>query len=32
MAQINWLSSFDEALSKARAENKLVFTDFFSPT
>ena len=32
MAQINWIESFDEALYKARAADKLVFADFFSPT
>ena len=32
MAQINWIESFDEGLSKARATDKLVFVDFFSPT
>lgn len=32
MAQVNWLASLEEGLSKARATNKLVFVDFFSPT
>jgi hypothetical protein len=32
MAQIEWIESFKEGLEKARAENKSVFADFFSPT
>jgi len=31
MSQIGWITSFDEGLAKARAENKLVFLDFFNP-
>ena len=31
MIKVNWLQSLEEGLSKARAENKLVFVDFFSP-
>jgi len=31
MTQINWIESFDEGFSKARAEQKLVLLDFFSP-
>jgi hypothetical protein len=28
---IQWATGFDEALSRARAENKPVFLDFFNP-
>ena len=28
---INWITSFTEGLSKAKAENKLVLLDFFNP-
>jgi len=31
MAQINWITSFEEGLAKSKAEEKLVFMDFFSP-
>jgi hypothetical protein len=31
MSQIAWIESFEEGLSKARTENKLVFADFFNP-
>ena len=31
MSQIAWITSFDEGLAKARAENKLIFLDFFNP-
>lgn len=31
MAQIAWIESFEEGLAKARAENRLVFADFFNP-
>lgn len=29
--QIQWEKSFDAALSRAKAENKPVFLDFFNP-
>jgi hypothetical protein len=28
---IQWVTNFDEALAKAKAENKPVFLDFFNP-
>ena len=31
MAQIGWITSFDEGMRKAGAEGKLVFLDFFNP-
>lgn len=31
MAQIGWISSFDEALAQAKAANKPVLLDFFNP-
>ena len=31
MAQIDWITSMEEGLSKAKAENRLAFTDFFNP-
>jgi hypothetical protein len=31
MSVINWLTSFDKGLEKAKQENKLVFLDFFNP-
>jgi uncharacterized protein YyaL (SSP411 family) len=31
MIQVNWVQSLEEGLSKARAEDKLVFVDFFNP-
>lgn len=31
MTEINWLTSFDAGLSKAKADNKLVLVDFFNP-
>jgi len=32
MAQVQWLHDLDEALQRAKRENKLVALDFFSPT
>lgn len=29
--QIPWMTDFKEALSRARAEGKMVFLDFFNP-
>jgi len=29
--QIQWLTSLDKALAKAKSENKPVFLDFFNP-
>jgi hypothetical protein len=29
---IKWITSFDEGLMKANAENKLILLDFFNPT
>ena len=31
MAQIGWVTSFDEGMRKAGVEGKLVFLDFFNP-
>lgn len=31
MAQIDWITSFDEGLAKAKAEDKPAFVDFFNP-
>jgi len=31
MAQISWITSFEEGLAKARTEKKLAFVDFFNP-
>jgi hypothetical protein len=31
MEQIEWLTGFEDGLAKARAENKMVFLDFFNP-
>lgn len=31
MEQVNWMNSLDQGLSRARAERKLVFVDFFNP-
>lgn len=31
MEKIAWIESFEEALKKARLENKLIFADFFNP-
>ena len=31
MAEIKWLTSFDEGMSAAKAGKKLVFLDFFNP-
>lgn len=31
MAQIAWIESYEEGLSKARLENRLIFADFFNP-
>jgi hypothetical protein len=31
MGQIEWITSLDEGLARAKAENKLVFLDFFNP-
>jgi hypothetical protein len=28
---IEWLTNFDEALARAKAENKPVYLDFFNP-
>jgi uncharacterized protein YyaL (SSP411 family) len=28
---INWLTSFEEGLKKAKAEDKLILLDFFNP-
>jgi uncharacterized protein YyaL (SSP411 family) len=28
---INWITSFEKALEKAKKEDKLVFLDFFNP-
>jgi hypothetical protein len=31
MEQIEWLTSFEDGLAKAKAANKMVFLDFFNP-
>jgi hypothetical protein len=31
MEGIGWITSFEEGLVRAKAENKLVFLDFFNP-
>ena len=31
MAEITWITTFDDGLSRANAENKLVLVDFFNP-
>jgi hypothetical protein len=31
MAQVKWITSFDEALARGKKEDKLVFADFFNP-
>jgi hypothetical protein len=31
MERIAWMDSFEEGLEMARADNKLVFADFFNP-
>ena len=31
MAQIGWITSFDEGMRKAGVEGKPVFLDFFNP-
>ena len=31
MENIGWITSFEEGLYRAKAENKLVFLDFFNP-
>ncbi len=31
MAAIQWLTSFNEGMSAAKADKKLVFLDFFNP-
>lgn len=31
MVAIQWIESFEEGLTQARKENKLVFADFFNP-
>jgi hypothetical protein len=28
---INWITSFEDGLGKAKKEDKLVFVDFFNP-
>lgn len=32
MSTVNWVQDFDMALEEARAADKLVLLDFFSPT
>lgn len=29
--KINWLTSMDEAITRAKNEDKLIFLDFFNP-
>ena len=29
--EVNWLSNYNEAIERARQENKMVFLDFFNP-
>lgn len=31
MAEINWITSFDAGLARAKAENRLALADFFNP-
>jgi len=31
MTPINWITSYADGLEKAKAEDKLVFADFFNP-
>jgi hypothetical protein len=31
MAEINWITSFEEGLVRAKAENRLALVDFFNP-
>lgn len=31
MAAINWLTELEEALDRAKAENKAILLDFFNP-
>lgn len=31
MEQIEWLTSFEDGLAKAKTINKMVFLDFFNP-
>jgi len=31
MDTIKWITSYAEGLAKAKAENRLVFADFFNP-
>ncbi len=32
MATVHWLHNLDEAMTRAKKENKFVLLDFFSPT
>lgn len=32
MTEVHWLNTLDEALERAKQEDKLVALDFFSPT
>jgi hypothetical protein len=31
MAQIGWMTSFEEGMARAKADNRLVLLDFFNP-
>jgi hypothetical protein len=31
MAEINWITSFEDGLARAKAENRLALVDFFNP-
>ncbi len=31
MAKVQWIESYQDGLAKARAENRLIFADFFNP-
>ncbi|CAG0960014.1 hypothetical protein GEOBC_00673 [Geobacteraceae bacterium] len=31
MAEITWITSFEEGLARAKAESKLALADFFNP-
>ena len=31
MAEITWITSFDEGLAQAKSEGRLAFVDFFNP-